>query len=57
MRDFDEYKIKSVTNAKVTSFFEDGVTYSLADNKFDSVVLAMGSRAYNPLEETIKNRT
>ncbi|MBE0792385.1 NADH oxidase, partial [Escherichia coli] len=41
-------------------FFEDGVTYSLADNKehridgFDSVVLAMGSRAYNPLEETIK---
>ncbi|EAC3039840.1 FAD-dependent oxidoreductase [Listeria monocytogenes] len=60
MRDFDEYKIKSVTNAKVTSFFEDGVTYSLADNKehridgFDSVVLAMGSRAYNPLEETIK---
>lgn len=37
-----------------------GVTYSLADNKehridgFDSVVLAMGSRAYNPLEEAIK---
>ncbi|RAM12596.1 NADH oxidase, partial [Listeria ivanovii] len=60
MRDFAEYKIDSITNAKVTSFFKDGVTYSLADETeyridgFDSVVLAMGSRAHNPLEEAIK---
>lgn len=61
MRDFEEYGIKSITNAKVSSFFEGGVTYSLADQSehrisdFDSVVLAMGSRAYNPLEEKIKH--
>lgn len=60
MKDFEEYKIKSVTGAKVSSFFEDGVSYLLPDGSehriegFDSVVLAMGSRAYNPLGELIE---
>lgn len=60
MKDFEEYKIKSITGAKVSEFFEDGVSYTLADgsehrvNGFDTVVLAMGSRAYNPLSEKIE---
>lgn len=60
MCDFDEYKIKSVMNVKVMSFFEDGVIYFLVDNKeywidgFDFVVLVMGLRVYNLLEEVIK---
>ena len=60
MSDFDEYKIQSVTSAKVAKFFEDGVSYTLADGSehrlegFDSVVLAMGARAYDPLSEEVK---
>lgn len=57
MKDFEEYNIKSVTGAKVSQFYKDGVSYVAADETqgrlegFDSVVLAMGSRAYNPLGE------
>ncbi|NRZ85422.1 2,4-dienoyl-CoA reductase-like NADH-dependent reductase (Old Yellow Enzyme family)/thioredoxin reductase [Clostridium beijerinckii] len=57
MKDFEEYKIKSVTNAKVAKFFEGGVAYTLEDGSehtlegFDSVVLAMGARNYDPLSE------
>lgn len=60
MKDFDNYKIKSITNAKVSSFFEGGVAYTLTDGKehelkgFDSVILAMGSRSYDPLSEEVK---
>lgn len=60
MRDFAEYKIKEVTGAKVAQFFKDGVSYTLADGSehrlegFDSVVLAMGARAYDPLSEEVK---
>lgn len=60
MGDFEEYKIKSVTSAKVAKFFEDGVSYTLEDGSehrlegFDSVVLAMGARAYDPLSEEVK---
>ncbi|WP_239257052.1 FAD-dependent oxidoreductase [Listeria ilorinensis] len=60
MKDFDEYHIDTITGAKVASFFEGGVSYTQADGTearvdgFDSVVLAMGSRAYNPLEEEVK---
>lgn len=55
-----EYKIKSVTNAKVAKFFEGGVAYTLEDGSehtlegFDSVVLAMGARNYDPLSEKVK---
>ncbi|KZL89924.1 FAD-dependent oxidoreductase [Clostridium magnum] len=60
MGDFEEYKIKSVTSAKVAKFFGDGVSYTLEDGSehrlegFDSVVLAMGARAYDPLSEEVK---
>lgn len=61
MRDFKEYEIKSITGAKVSKFHKDGVSYQLADGSeyriggFDSVVLAMGSRSYNPLSGKIEN--
>ncbi len=60
MKDFDEYKIKTITGAKVSQFVEGGVNYTLEDGSehtahgFDSVVLAMGSRNYDPLSETVK---
>lgn len=60
MEDFQKYNIKTITGAKVTKFFEGGVKYSLSEDKadkidgFDSVVLAMGSRAYDPLSEEVK---
>lgn len=60
MRNFEEYKIKTITEAKVSGFFEGGVSYILADGSehrvegFDSVVLAMGARNYDPLSEDVK---
>ncbi|WP_411680818.1 FAD-dependent oxidoreductase [Clostridium thailandense] len=60
MKNFEEHKIKTVTNAKVAEFFKDGVAYIMPDGSehrlegFDSIVLAMGSRAYDPLSEDIK---
>jgi 2,4-dienoyl-CoA reductase-like NADH-dependent reductase (Old Yellow Enzyme family)/thioredoxin reductase len=60
MKDFDEYQIKSIVNAKVTQFFEGGVVYTLTDapeqelKGFDTVVLAMGAKAYDPLSEAVK---
>ncbi|RDY32385.1 FAD-dependent oxidoreductase [Lachnotalea glycerini] len=61
MKDFDEYKIQTVTGAKVSEFNTDGVTYTLEDGTkkqlsgFDNVVLAMGYRNYNPFEEEASN--
>ncbi|MBV7272925.1 FAD-dependent oxidoreductase [Clostridiaceae bacterium UIB06] len=60
MKNFEKYKIKTVTNAKVAEFFKDGVAYTMPDGSehrlegFDSIVLAMGSRAYDPLSEDVK---
>jgi 2,4-dienoyl-CoA reductase-like NADH-dependent reductase (Old Yellow Enzyme family)/thioredoxin reductase len=60
MRDFSDYNIKTITNAKVKSFFKGGAFYEDPDGKehriqgFDSVVLAMGARAYDPYGEEIK---
>ncbi|WP_333887653.1 oxidoreductase [Clostridium sp.] len=60
MEDFKKYDIKTITGAKVTKFFEGSVEYSLSENEtakidgFDSVVLAMGSRAFDPLSEEVK---
>lgn len=60
MKDFEEYKIKTITGAKVARFFEGGVSYSVTDGMeqsiegFDTVVLAMGSRNYDPLSEEVK---
>lgn len=60
MKDFEKYNIKSVVNAKVSKFIKDGVVYALPDGTeqhlsgFDTVVLAMGARAYNPIGEDVK---
>lgn len=57
---FDKHHVDLRTGAKVSEFFEDGVSYALADGTegelrgFDNIILAMGSRSYNPLEETVK---
>ena len=59
--DFERHGVELVPGAKVTEFFKDGVNYELADGTkgelrgFDSIVLAMGSRSYNPLNEEVLN--
>lgn len=61
MQDFEEYKIEQITNAKVCQFYEDGVTYESPDGEkhdvrgFDSVVLSMGFRNYNPFAEELES--
>ncbi len=61
MKDFEEYGIQEITGAKVCKFYEDGVEYETADGErhetrgYDSVILSMGFRNYNPLEEQIKD--
>lgn len=60
MEDFKNYGIKEITGAKVCQFFDDGVAYETADGQrheargFDSVVLSMGFRNYNPFGEAVK---
>lgn len=57
---FDKHHVDLRPGAKVSEFFTDGVSYALADGTegelrgFDNIILAMGSRSYNPLEETVK---
>ena len=57
MEAFDRHNVESITGAKVAEFYTDGVKYELADGSvhevrgFDSVVLAMGSRNYDPISE------
>lgn len=60
MKDFEDYGIKEITGAKVCKFYEDGVEYETADGQrhesrgYDSVILSMGFRNYNPFGEEIK---
>lgn len=55
MKDFAQYQIGQITGAKVCRFYKDGVAYETADGRmqetrgYDSVVLAMGYKNYNPL--------
>lgn len=56
-----KWGVKAITNATVKEFLDDGVVYEKdgKDEKiagFDSIVLAMGAKAYNPLEEKIKGK-
>jgi len=56
-----KYGVNAITNATVKEFLDDGVIYE-KDSKeerltgFDTVILAMGATAYNPLEEMIKSK-
>ncbi len=60
MEDFKNYGIKEITGAKVCRFYEDGVEYETADGAkhetrgYDSVVLSMGYRNYNPFAEQLE---
>lgn len=60
MKDFAQYNVQGVTNAKVAQFFPDGVSYTLEDGTegrlagFDNVVLAMGYRNNDTISEEIK---
>ena len=58
-QDFERHDVRLLPGAKVEQFFADGVSYTTADGtegeirRFDTIVLAMGSRSYNPLEEEL----
>jgi len=59
MKRLEEHRTQMHTNAKVTRFFDDGVdveengeTKSLRG--FDTIVLATGVKAYNPLKEKVE---
>lgn len=60
MKDFEDYKIQEITSAKVCKFHEDGVEYESPDGErheargFDSVILSMGFRNYNPFAEQLE---
>ena len=61
MKELKEYQVEGITGAKVTGFYEDGVSYVLEDGtegrveNMDSVVLAMGYRNHEVLSEAIKD--
>jgi NADPH-dependent 2,4-dienoyl-CoA reductase/sulfur reductase-like enzyme len=61
MERLNKYGVKAITSATVKEFLDDGVVYE-KDGKeekltgFDTIVLAMGAKAYNPLEEKIKGK-
>ena len=61
MASLEHHKVGQITNAKVSQFFTDGVRYtSTVDGTegelrgYDNIVLAMGYRSTNPLEEPLK---
>lgn len=60
MKALKEYQAEGITGAKVTGFFEDGVSYALEDGTegriehMDSVVLAMGYRNHDVLSKEIE---
>ena len=56
-----EKGVKKIVNAKVETIQEDGVTYTSNGKEetlhgFDSIVLALGVKSYNPLEEQLKGQ-
>lgn len=61
LKRLNEYGVKAITGATVKEFLDDGVVCE-KDGKeekiagFDTVILAMGAKAYNPLEEKIKGK-
>jgi pyruvate/2-oxoglutarate dehydrogenase complex dihydrolipoamide dehydrogenase (E3) component len=55
------HNVKTILNSRVKEFLEDGVTYETEgkDKKitgFDSIILAMGYRAHNPLERKLRDK-
>ena len=61
MASLEHHKVGQITNAKVSEFFTNGVRYtSTVDGTegelrgYDNIVLAMGYRSNNPLEDPLK---
>ena len=59
MKRLDEHKTQMLTNARVVRFYDDGVDVEQnGETKtlrgFDSIVLAMGVKSYNPLQEKLE---
>lgn len=60
MENYQRNGVKMITNATVKSFVDGGVIYT-KDNQeinltgFDTVILALGGEAYNPLETQLSN--
>lgn len=57
----EEFKVELIADAKITEFYDDGVHYQKKGQEyelreFDTIVNAMGSKAYNPLEELIRDK-
>lgn len=53
---YEEEKVKTYVGAKVTRVYEDGVDYETDGQVaslrgFDNIILSLGVRSYNPLEE------
>lgn len=53
-----QWNVEQVTSAKVSRFTDSGVDYEQNGeektlNGFDTIVLAMGARSYNPLEDKV----
>ena len=59
MKRLEEHKTQMVTSARVVRFYDDGVDVEQnGETKtlrgFDSIVLAMGVKSYNPLQEKLE---
>lgn len=58
MAELEKYKTIMVTGAEIKRFSDDGVFYDKSGEAhlegFDTIVLAMGTQPYNPLEEKAK---
>ena len=57
----DSNNTKYILGASIVKFTKDGVVYKQNDEDkeahgFDSIVIAMGSKSYNPLEESLKDK-
>lgn len=60
-RRYEEERVKTYVGAKVTRVYEDGVDYETDGqvaslHGFDNIILSLGVRSYNPLEEQLKDR-
>ncbi|MBR3313964.1 MAG: FAD-dependent oxidoreductase, partial [Atopobiaceae bacterium] len=59
MKRLAEKGVVPITSARITQFYDDGIDYEqngqqLSARGFDNVILAMGTRAYNPLEDAAR---
>lgn len=64
LKELKNYGVKMITNAAIQEFLEGGVSYKKVDDEnaelikltgFDSVILALGTRNYNPFNNELDN--